>query len=82
MVKIHLFCTTFLLVMVRSFFVYHLQHEDEGGGRKNILSYKFSPRGGIGAVIQGTSLGIDDSKDSIVVFYDTEPEDGFKLIHA
>ena len=61
------------------FYVYHLQYEDEGGGRKNILSYKFSPRGGIGAVIQGTSLGIDDSKDSIVVFYDTEPEDGFVI---
>jgi hypothetical protein len=60
------------------FYVYHLQYEDEGG-RKNILSYKFAPRGGIGAVIQGTSLGIDDSKDSIVVFYDTEPEDGFVI---
>ncbi len=60
------------------FYVYHLQYEDDGG-RKNILSYKFAPRGGIGAVIQGTSLGIDDSKDSIVVFYDTEPEDGFVI---
>ena len=61
------------------FYVYHLQYEDDGGARKNILSYKFAPRGGIGAVIQGTSLGIDGSKDSIVVFYDTEPEDGFVI---
>ena len=47
--------------------------------KKNILTYRFEPRGGIGAVVQGTGIGIDERQDSIVIFYDAEPFDGFTI---
>ena len=59
--------------------VWHLQYQDDDGSRKNILTYRFAPRGGIGAVVQGTGIGIDEQKDSIVIIYDAEPFDGFTI---
>ena len=47
--------------------------------KKNILTYKFAPRGGIGAVVQGTSIGIDERQDSIVIIYGAEPLEGFTI---
>ena len=58
-------------------YVWHLQYQDDDNARKNILTYRFEPRGGIGAVVQGTGIGIDERQDSILIFYDAEPLDGF-----
>ena len=63
----------------RAYYVWHLQYQDDDGARKNILTYRFAPHGGIGAVVQGTGIGIDERKDSIVIIYDAEPLDGFTI---
>ena len=60
-------------------YVWHLQYQDDDNVRKNILTYRFEPRGGIGAVVQGTGIGIDERQDSIIIFYDAEPLDGFTI---
>ena len=60
-------------------FVWHLQYQDDDNVRKNILTYRSELRGGIGAVVQGTGIGIDERQDSIVIFYDAEPLDGFTI---
>ena len=60
-------------------YVWHLQYQDDDNIKKNILTYKFAPRGGIGAVVQGTGIGIDERQDSIVIIYDAEPLDGFTI---
>lgn len=60
-------------------YVWHLQYQDDDNVKKNILTYKFAPCGGIGAVVQGTSIGIDERQDSIVIIYDNEPLDGFTI---
>ena len=60
-------------------YVWHLQYQDDDNARKNILTYRFEPRGGIGAVVQGTGIGIDERQDSILIFYDAEPLDGFTI---
>ena len=60
-------------------YVWHLQYQDDDNARKNILTYRFEPRGGIGAVVQGTGIGIDERQDSIVIIYDAEPLDGFTI---
>jgi len=60
-------------------YVWHLQYQDVDNVKKNILTYRFEPRGGIGAVVQGTGIGIDEQQDSIVIFYDAEPFDGFTI---
>ncbi|WP_405324397.1 hypothetical protein [Fibrobacter sp.] len=60
-------------------YVWHLQYQDDDGSRKNILTYRFAPHGGIGAVVQGTGIGINDGQDSIVIIYDAEPLDGFTI---
>ena len=60
-------------------FVWHLQYQDDDNVRKNILTYRSELSGGIGAVIQGTGIGIDERQDSIVIFYDAEPFDGFTI---
>lgn len=60
-------------------FVWHLQYQDDDNVKKNILTYRFELRGGIGAVVQGTGIGIDDKQDSIVIIYDKEPLDGFTI---
>lgn len=61
-------------------FVWHLQYQDDDNVRKNILTYRSElSGGGIGAVIQGTGIGIDERQDSIVIFYDAEPFDGFTI---
>ena len=62
-----------------SLYVWHLQYQDDDNVKKNILTYQFAPRGGIGAVVQGTGIGIDDRQDSIIIIYDTEPLDGFTI---
>jgi hypothetical protein len=61
------------------FYVWHLQYQDDDNVKKNILTYKFAPRGGIGAVVQGTSIGIDERQDSIVIIYGAEPLEGFTI---
>ena len=63
----------------RALYVWHLQYQDVDNVKKNILTYRFEPRGGIGAVVQGTGIGIDERQDSIVIFYDAEPLDGFTI---
>ena len=63
----------------RAYHVWHLQYQDDDNVRKNILTYKFAPRGGIGAVVQGTSIGIDERQDSIVIIYGVEPLEGFTI---
>ena len=63
----------------RALYVWHLQYQDVDNVKKNILTYRFEPRGGIGAVVQGTGIGIDERQDSIVIFYDAEPFDGFTI---
>ena len=63
----------------RAYYVWHLQYQDDDNVKKNILTYQFAPRGGIGAVVQGTGIGIDERQDSIVIFYDAEPLDGFTI---
>lgn len=60
-------------------FVWHLQYQDDDNVRKNILTYRSELRGGIGAVVQGTGIGIDERQDSIVIIYDKEPLDGFTI---
>lgn len=60
-------------------YVWHLQYQDDDNIKKNILTYKFAPRGGIGAVVQGTSIGIDERQDSIVIIYGAEPLEGFTI---
>lgn len=60
-------------------FVWHLQYQDDDNVRKNILTYRSELRGGIGAVVQGTGIGIDERQDSIVIFYDAEPLEGFTI---
>ncbi|SIO45275.1 hypothetical protein [Fibrobacter sp. UWB11] len=60
-------------------YVWHLQYLDDDGVRKNILTYRFHFHGGIGAVIQGTSLGLDVKGDSVEVVYDVEPYDGITI---
>ena len=60
-------------------FVWHLQYQDDDNVRKNILTYRSELSGGIGAVVQGTGIGIDERQDSIVIFYDAEPLDGFTI---
>ena len=60
-------------------FVWHLQYQDDDNVRKNILTYRSELSGGIGAVIQGTGIGIDERQDSIVIIYDEEPLDGFTI---
>lgn len=60
-------------------YVWHLQYQDDDNARKNILTYRFEPRGGIGAVVPGTGIGIDERQDSIVIIYDNEPLDGFTI---
>lgn len=61
------------------FYVYHLQYMDNDNERKNILTYKFEPSGGIGAVIQGTGFGINASNDSIEFIYNINPYDGITI---
>ena len=63
----------------RAYYVWHLQYQDDDNVKKNILTYQFAPRGGIGAVVQGTGIGIDERQDSIVIIYDEEPLDGFTI---
>ena len=63
----------------RAYYIWHLQYQDDDNVKKNILTYKFAPSGGIGAVVQGTGIGIDERQDSIVIFYDAEPFDGFTI---
>ena len=63
----------------RAYYVWHLQYQDDDNTRKNILTYRFAPREGIGAVVQGTGIGIDEQKDSIVIIYNAEPLDGFTI---
>ena len=63
----------------RALYVWHLQYQDDDNIKKNILTYKFAPRGGIGAVVQGTSIGIDERQDSIVIIYGAEPLEGFTI---
>jgi hypothetical protein len=63
----------------RALYVWHLQYQDDDNIKKNILTYQFAPRGGIGAVVQGTGIGIDEQKDSIVIIYNAEPLDGFTI---
>ena len=60
-------------------FVWHLQYQDDDNVRKNILTYRSELRGGIGAVIQGTGIGIEERQDSIVIIYNKEPLDGFTI---
>ena len=61
-------------------YVWHLQYQDDDNIKKNILTYKFAPSsGGIGAVVPGTGIGIDERQDSIVIIYDNEPLDGFTI---
>lgn len=60
-------------------YVWHLQYLDDDGVRKNILTYRFHFHGGIGAVVQGTSLGVDVKGDSVEVVYDVEPYDGITI---
>ena len=61
------------------FYVWRLQYEDDDGTMKPILTYKFEVRGGVGAVVRGTGLGIDVGEDSVVVVYDVEPYAGIKI---
>ena len=56
-----------------------LFRSDDDGTMKPILTYKFEVRGGVGAVVRGTGLGIDVSEDSVVVVYDVEPYAGIKI---
>ena len=63
----------------KAFYVWHLQYQDDDNVLKNILTYRFEHRGGIGAVVQGTGIGIDERQDSIIIFYDAEPLDGFTI---
>ncbi len=64
----------------RAYHVWHLQYQDDDNVKKNILTYKFAPSsGGIGAVVPGTGIGIDERQDSIVIIYDNEPLDGFTI---
>lgn len=60
-------------------YVWRLKYQDKDNVKKDILTYRFEPRRGIGAVVQGTGIGIDDGQDSIIIIYDTEPLDGFTI---
>ena len=55
------------------------EYQNKDNVKKDILTYRFEPRRGIGAVVQGTGNGIDDRQDSIIIIYDTEPLDGFTI---
>jgi len=55
------------------------EYQNKDNVKKDILTYRFEPRRGIGAVVQGTGIGIDDRQDSIIIIYDTEPLDGFTI---
>lgn len=60
--------------------VWHLQYQDDDGSRKNILTYRFVIDGGVaGGGSLGPDIGIDERQDSIVIFYDAEPFDGFTI---
>lgn len=61
------------------FYVWHLQYQDNDGTMRPILTYKFKPHGGIGAVIQGTGFGIEEKQDSLIIVYTAEPYDGFTI---
>ena len=61
------------------FYVWRLLYQDDDSVMKPILTYKIPRRFGIGAVVQGTSFGIDDNKDSIIFVYAVDPYDGIKI---
>ncbi len=69
----------YFFVDSRNLDVWHLQYLDNDNVRKNILTYQFASGGGIGAVVPGTGIGIDERQDSIVIIYDNEPLDGFTI---
>ena len=67
-------------VETNAFYVWHLQYQDVDNVKKNILTYRFVIDGGVaGGGSLGPDIGIDERQDSIVIFYDAEPFDGFTI---
>ena len=61
------------------YYDWRLKYQDNYNVKKDILTYRFAPRGGVETGVQGTGIGIDDRQDSIVIIYDAEPLDGFTI---
>ena len=56
--------------------VYHIVYETESQEKK-FLTYKFPLTLGIGAIAENTDIIIEENADSIVIYYNKEPSDGF-----
>lgn len=60
---------------------YHVFFIDETENRINFITYKFPLTTGVGAIIENTDMIIENSSDTITIYYDKEPIDGFLLEH-
>lgn len=58
--------------------VYHIVYETESQEKK-FLTYKFPLTLGIGAIAENTDIIIEENADSIVIYYNKEPSDGFEI---
>lgn len=56
--------------------VYEIDNENE-----NFVTYEFPFTLGIGSIHENTGIIIEEKTDSIVIYYDREPSNGFEIEH-
>jgi hypothetical protein len=59
--------------------VYHFFVEEKLGERRVFITYKFPMTYGVGAVSENSDFVIKESSDSITIYYNKEPVDGFNI---
>lgn len=56
---------------------FHVLYENENGEKISFITYEFPLTMGIGAIVENTEIAIEETPDSIKIYYNKEPSKGF-----
>ena len=61
------------------FCTYHLYYEDDTGEKNNFITYRFPYKYGLDEHLETTFFVIEETSDSIKIYYNNEPAGGFEM---